>query len=66
MKLRLRWTFGTPPRPLEVSPVEKHARMAERGHGGRAAAEGLLGRLGAPPPRREALTVSDARARLGT
>jgi hypothetical protein len=33
--LRLRWTFGTPPRPLEVPPVEKHARMAERGHGDR-------------------------------
>lgn len=33
--MRLRWTFGTPPRPLEVPPVEKHARMAERGHGDR-------------------------------
>ena len=33
--MRLRWTFGTPPKPLEVAPVEKHARMAERGHGDR-------------------------------
>ena len=35
IKLRLQPMNGMPPRLLEVLIVCKHARMAERGHGGR-------------------------------
>ena len=45
MKVRLRWIVGTPPRPLELPPVEKRARMAERGHAAVAAASRFSGTL---------------------
>ena len=40
---------GTPPRPLEVLNVEKHARMAERGHAAVAAASRFSGTLPCGP-----------------
>ena len=45
IQTRLRWTVGTPPRLLEVPPVEKHARMAERGPGGHRHGRGFAGTL---------------------
>ena len=41
MKFWLEPIVGTPPRPLEKKLVEKHARMAEREHGGRRRGAGF-------------------------
>ena len=48
-KVRLRWMSGTPPRPLEVTPVEKRLWMAERGHAAVAAASRFSGTLPCGP-----------------